>query len=87
MDSRRTDVKVPLHFVFCRRNTMHVRVLNNERQIFYLPPGELAFLLPPALLWAKDIHHSPVIKNNDVLLGWVTAGFKRPLTLSFALLQ
>jgi len=65
---------------------MHVRVLGNERQILSLFLGELPFLLPPALLRAEDINHFPAVKNNDVFLGWVIAGFNQPLTLSFALL-
>lgn len=65
---------------------MHVGVLSDERQILSLLLGELGFVLPPAILWAEDIHHFPVIKDNDVFLGWVIAGFHQPLTFSFALL-
>ena len=64
---------------------MHVCVLMDEREILSLLLGVLG-LLPPAYLWTEDINHFPVIKNNDVFLGWVIAGFNQPLTLSFALL-
>jgi hypothetical protein len=77
---------MPLHFVFCWRNTMHVCVLSDERQILSLLLGERGFLLPPAVIWAEDINHFPAIKDNDVFLGWVIAGFHQPLTFSFALL-
>ena len=65
---------------------MHVCVLGNERQILSLLLGELGFLLPSALLWAEDINHFSTIKNDDVFLGWVIAGFNQPLTLSLTLL-
>jgi hypothetical protein len=86
MDRRRTDAETPLHFVFCRRNTMHVCVLSDERQLLSLLLGEPGFLLPPAIIGAEDINHSPAREDNDVVLGWVIAGFHQPLTLSFALL-
>lgn len=65
---------------------MDVCVLIDERQVLSLLLGEPGFLLPPAILWAEDINHFPAIKDNDVFLGWVIAGFNQPLTLSFALL-
>jgi hypothetical protein len=84
MDRRRTDAKMPLHFVFCRRNAMDLCVLIDERQVLSLLLGEPGFLLQPAILWAEHINHFPAIKDNDVFLGWVIAGFNQPLTLSFA---
>jgi hypothetical protein len=86
MDRRRTDAETPLHFMFCRRNAMHVCVLTDEREILSLLLGERGFLLPPAIIRAEDIDHFPVIKDNDVFLGWVIAGFYQPLTFPFALL-
>jgi hypothetical protein len=86
MNGRRANAKVPLHFVFGRRNTMHFCVLIYERQILSLPFCELGLVWPMALPWAKDINHFSAVKNNDVLLAWVIAGLNQPLTLSFALL-
>ena len=63
---------------------MDVCVLIDERQVLSLLLGEPGFLLPPAILWAEHINHFPAIKDNDVFLGWVIAGFNQPLTLSFA---
>jgi len=65
---------------------MHICVLMDEREILSLLLGVFGLLLPPACLWAEDINHFPVIKNNDVFLSLITAGFNQPLTLSFALL-
>ena len=64
---------------------MHVCVLIDERQILSLLLGELGFLLPFAVIWAEDINHFPGIKDNDVFLRPVSAGFHEPLTFSFAL--
>ena len=86
MDRRGADAKMPLHFVFRRRNAMHVCVLMYKRQILSLPLGELGFLLPPTVVWAEEINHFPSVKDNDVFLGSVIAGFDQPLTLPFALL-
>jgi hypothetical protein len=77
---------MPLHFVFCRRNAMHVCVLMDKRQILSLLLGEFGFLLPPTVIRAEDINHFPAVKDNDVFLGSVIAGFDQPLTLPFAIL-
>ncbi len=75
---------MPLHFVFRRRNTMHVCVLMDKQQILSLLPGKPGCLLPAA--GAEDINHFSTGKDNDVFLGWVIASFDQPLTLLFAFL-
>jgi hypothetical protein len=85
MDRRRTDTEVPLHFMFCWRYAMDLGVLVDEREIPSLLLGELGFFLPPAVIWAEDIHHLPALKDNDVLLGSVMACFDQPLPFFYAL--
>ena len=65
---------------------MHVCVLIDECQILSLFLGEFGVLLPFAVIWAEDINHFPAIKDNDVFLRLVIAGFHQPLTLPLALL-
>ncbi len=65
---------------------MDLRVLADEGEILSLLLGELCFLPPPAVDWAKDINHFPTFKDNNVFLRWVIASFDQALTLPFALL-